>query len=71
MTLPVKTVFIISDGTGITAETFSHSVLSQFSENYEFQQIREPFVNSEAKSIEIANKINELSVVEEEKSDGE
>lgn len=61
MTLPVKTVFIISDGTGITAETFSHSVLSQFSENYEFQQIREPFVNSEAKSIEIANKINELS----------
>lgn len=61
MTLPVKNVFIISDGTGITAETFSHSVLSQFSENYEFQQIREPFVNSESKCIEIANKINEIA----------
>ena len=61
MTLPVKTVFIISDGTGITAETFSHSVLSQFSENYDFQQVREPFVNSESKSIEIANKINEIA----------
>ena len=61
MSLPVKNVFIISDGTGITAETFSHSVLSQFSHTYDFQQIREPFVNSEEKSIEIARKINELA----------
>lgn len=61
MTLPVKTVFIISDGTGITAETFSHSVLSQFSHNYEFKQVREPFVNSEEKTIAIANRINEVA----------
>lgn len=31
-----KTVFFISDGTGITAETFAHSVLAQFSYAYNF-----------------------------------
>jgi hypothetical protein len=38
-----RTVFIISDGTGITAETFSHSVLSQF-ESVTFRQVRVPFL---------------------------
>jgi regulator of PEP synthase PpsR (kinase-PPPase family) len=40
----VRTVFIISDGTGITAETFSHSILAQF--EIRFKQIRLPFINS-------------------------
>ena len=40
-----RTVFIISDGTGITAETFSHSVLSQF-ESVTFKQVRVPFIDA-------------------------
>ena len=40
-----RTVFIISDGTGITAETLGHSLLSQFKE-IQFRQIRMPFITS-------------------------
>ncbi|NEN75152.1 kinase/pyrophosphorylase [Pelistega sp. NLN82] len=61
MSLPQKTVFIISDGTGITAETFSHSVLSQFMHTYEFKQIREPFVTSVEKIKEIVARIDEIA----------
>ncbi len=43
--LPERTVFIVSDGTGITAETFSNSVLSQF-DTARFRQIRIPFIDS-------------------------
>ncbi len=52
-----RTVFIISDGTGITAETFSHSVLSQF-ESVSFSQIRVPFVDSLEKADVVAQRIN-------------
>lgn len=52
-----RTVFIISDGTGITAETFSHSVLSQF-ESVSFSQIRIPFVDSVEKADGVAQRIN-------------
>ncbi|MFM8153718.1 MAG: kinase/pyrophosphorylase, partial [Polynucleobacter victoriensis] len=30
MSAKPRTVFIVSDGTGITAETFSQSILAQF-----------------------------------------
>jgi regulator of PEP synthase PpsR (kinase-PPPase family) len=40
-----RTLFIISDGTGITAETLGHSLLSQF-KGIRFRQIRMPFVTS-------------------------
>ena len=40
-----RTVFFISDGTGITAETLGHSLLSQF-ENIRFKQVRMPFIDS-------------------------
>lgn len=59
-----RTVFIISDGTGITAETFSHSVLSQF-DSVEFKQIRVPFVNSLEKVEEVVRRINEAASREE------
>jgi len=52
-----RTVFIISDGTGITAETFSHSVLSQF-ESVSFKQIRVPFVDSVEKADGVVQRIN-------------
>ncbi|MDX1571120.1 MAG: pyruvate, water dikinase regulatory protein [Xanthomonadales bacterium] len=44
-----RTIFFISDGTGITAETIGHSLLTQF-EGIEFKQIRVPFVDSVEKA---------------------
>ncbi len=40
-----RSVFFISDGTGITAETLGHSLLSQF-QGINFRQVRMPFVTS-------------------------
>ena len=42
---PLRTVFFISDGTGITAETFGHSLLTQV-EGLPTKQTRMPFVDS-------------------------
>ena len=52
-----RTVFIVSDGTGITAETFSHSVLSQF-ESVTFNQVRIPFIDSVVKADDVVQRIN-------------
>ena len=54
---PVRTVYFVSDGTGITAETFGHSVLSQF--ELRFKQIRLPFIDTMDKARDAVNKINE------------
>ena len=45
-----RTVFFVSDGTGITAETFGHSVLTQF--DLKFKQIRLPFIDTKDKAYE-------------------
>ena len=50
-------VFIVSDGTGITAETFSHSILAQF--EMKFRQVRIPFVDTIDKAHVAVAKINE------------
>ncbi len=55
-----RTVFFVSDGTGITAETFGHSVLTQF--EMRFRQIRLPFIDTVDKARDAARKINEASV---------
>jgi regulator of PEP synthase PpsR (kinase-PPPase family) len=52
-----RTVFFVSDGTGITAETFGHAVLTQF--DLRFRQVRVPFIDSVEKAHEAARKINE------------
>lgn len=52
-----RTVFVISDSTGITAETFSHSVLSQF-QQFEFQAVRVPFIDTIEKAQDVAGRIN-------------
>ena len=44
-----RTVFFISDGTGITAQMLGHSLLTQF-EGVEFNQITLPFVDSTEKA---------------------
>ncbi|MBC7501799.1 MAG: kinase/pyrophosphorylase [Herminiimonas sp.] len=54
---PARTVFFVSDGTGITAETFGHSVLTQF--ELRFKQIRMPFIDTLEKAHEAVRKIND------------
>jgi regulator of PEP synthase PpsR (kinase-PPPase family) len=51
------TVFFVSDGTGITAETFGHSVLTQF--ELRFKQIRLPFIDTLDKAHEAVRRIND------------
>lgn len=55
-----RTVFYISDGTGITAETIGHSVLTQF-EGMEFDTLRIPFCDTEAKAESAAQRIRAVS----------
>ncbi len=57
-----RTVFFVSDGTGITAETFGHSVLTQF--DLRFRQIRLPFIDSVDKAHDAVRRINESFTAE-------
>lgn len=50
-------MYIVSDSTGITAERFSHSVLSQF-ENVQFESIHLPYVDTLDKAQEVVSHIN-------------
>jgi len=52
-----RTVLFISDGTAITAETFGHSLLTQFS-GHQFRQVRLPFVDTVGKAREAVDLIN-------------
>lgn len=49
MSAPRRVVFYVSDGTGITAETMGHAVLTQF-EGVCFEAFRIPFVDNEEKA---------------------
>lgn len=53
-----RTVFFISDGTGITAETVGHSLLSQF-EGLEYKQERIPFIDTLDKARDCHRRIAE------------
>ena len=58
MPTPIKrTVFFVSDGTGLTAEALGHSLLTQF-EDVEFKQIRIPFLDNVAKAQDAVARIN-------------
>jgi regulator of PEP synthase PpsR (kinase-PPPase family) len=52
----VRHVFIISDGTGITAEILSQSLISQF-EGIEFKTTTIPYVDSQEKAHKVIKKI--------------
>ena len=56
----VRSVFFVSDGTGITAETFGHSLLAQF-EGVPFKQIRLPFIDTMDKAADVIDRINNVS----------
>ena len=51
-----RTVFYVSDGTGITAETFGHSLLTQF-ESLALRQVRLPFVDTAPKARDAVRRI--------------
>ena len=51
-----RTVFFVSDGTGITAQMLGHSLLTQF-EGVEFNQVTLPFVDSTEKAEECLARI--------------
>ena len=52
-----RTVFFVSDGTGITAQMLGHSLLTQF-EGVEFNQVTLPFVDSPEKAEECCTRIS-------------
>jgi len=52
-----RTIFYISDGTAITAETFGQSLLTQFA-GHEFRNVRLPFVDTPEKAREAVDLID-------------
>ncbi len=60
--MPHRTVFFISDGTGITAETFGNAILAQF--EMKTRHIRLPFVDSADKAHQAVRQINHTAEVE-------
>ena len=57
--MPDRTAFFVSDGTGITAETFGNSILAQFSA--QLRHVRRPFVDSIEKAAAVVSEINEVA----------
>lgn len=55
-----RTVFFVSDRTGITAETLARSLLSQF-EGIEFEKINYPFIDSPEKVDEVLDRIHQVT----------
>ena len=56
---PIRQVFIVSDGTAITAETLAHAITTQFPD-LQYQQTRMPFVNTVEKARDAALTINRI-----------
>ena len=56
-----RTVFFVSDGTGITAEMLGHSLLTQF-EGVQFAQVTLPFIDSVIRAEECLDQIEREAV---------
>jgi len=56
------TVFFVSDGTGITAETFGNSILSQFA--IKSRHLRRPFIDTPDKAHQVVREINHTAQIE-------
>ena len=61
-----RTVFFVSDGTGITAQMLGHSLLTQF-EGVEFNQVTLPFIDNVDKAQDCLERIERESL----RSDGQ
>ena len=60
--MPTRTVFFVSDGTGITAETFGNAILAQF--ELTPRHVRLPFTDSVDKAHQAIRQINHTGEVE-------
>jgi [pyruvate, water dikinase]-phosphate phosphotransferase / [pyruvate, water dikinase] kinase len=58
-----RTVFFVSDQTGVTAETMGHSLLTQF-DGQAFRQVTLPFISTIDKAEEAVRKINQTGEIE-------
>ena len=60
--MPQRSVFFVSDGTGITAETFGNAILAQF--ETKLRHIRLPFVDTADKAHQVVRQINHAAVID-------
>ncbi len=60
--MPNRTVFFISDGTGITAETFGNAILAQF--EMKTRHVRLPFLDTVDKAHQAVRQINHTAEIE-------
>ena len=60
--MPQRTVFFVSDGTGITAETFGNAILAQF--DFATRHVRLPFIDTIDKAHQAVRQINHTMEVE-------
>ncbi len=63
MTMDRRTVFFVSDQTGVTAETMGHSLLTQF-DGQAFRQVTLPFISTVDKAEEAVRRINATAELE-------
>jgi regulator of PEP synthase PpsR (kinase-PPPase family) len=61
-TLHTRTVFFVSDGTGITAETFGNAILAQF--EFKPRHVRLPFIDSVDKAHQVVRQVNHTADLE-------
>ena len=61
-TMAHRTVFFVSDGTGITAETFGNSIMSQFA--VKTRHVRRPFIDTVDKAHQVLREINHTADTE-------
>ncbi len=62
MPVHTRTVFFISDGTGITAETFGNAILAQF--EFKPRHVRLPFIDTVDKAHQVVRQVNHVAEVE-------
>ena len=65
MTMHQRTIFFVSDGTGITAETFGNAILAQF--ELVPRRVRLPFTDTVDKAHQVVRQINHTGEVESKK----
>ena len=63
--MPNRTVFFVSDSTGITAETFGNSILNQFA--IKPRHVRRPFIDTVDKAHQVVAEINHAAELEGKK----
>jgi regulator of PEP synthase PpsR (kinase-PPPase family) len=55
-----RTVFFVSESTGITAETLGHSLLSQF-DTIDFEQVYMPYINTDLRAKALTERMQEAA----------